>query len=337
MPAPEKRNVAIACQGGGSHAAFAAGVLLELLQPARAALFDLVGLSGTSGGAVCAALAWSGLIRKGGGPTQAAEALAAFWEELAADGPVDAALNFWTLVWARLPVTFEMSPYTLQNPAEPELRRLLEKHVRLEGLSPEERACLPKLFVGATDIRNGHGEAFPGETLTYDDIVASAAVPPIYRAVHTRNTLYWDGLFSRNPPVREFTELEPKERKPDEIWIIRINPRASAGEPILISDIVDRRNELSGNVSLDQELFFIEKINALRAQFPALQERYKHIALREVELSLDLDYPSKLDRAPSHIHRLLEEGRAAAPLLLTGAPGERRGSARLTRATSRAA
>jgi len=50
-----KRKVAIACQGGGSHAAFAAGVLSGLLSGEDGDRFDrdcrLVALSGTSGGA----------------------------------------------------------------------------------------------------------------------------------------------------------------------------------------------------------------------------------------------------------------------------------------------
>jgi hypothetical protein len=44
-------TVAIACQGGGSHAAFTAGVLGELLATHRDRC-DLRALSGTSGGAV---------------------------------------------------------------------------------------------------------------------------------------------------------------------------------------------------------------------------------------------------------------------------------------------
>lgn len=60
-------KVAIACQGGGSHAAFTAGVLAELLSPAHRDRFEPLAFSGTSGGAVCAALAWAGLL--GGGQT----------------------------------------------------------------------------------------------------------------------------------------------------------------------------------------------------------------------------------------------------------------------------
>lgn len=46
----EGTNVAIACQGGGSHTAFTAGVLRELLAD-RPPEYDIVAFSGTSGGA----------------------------------------------------------------------------------------------------------------------------------------------------------------------------------------------------------------------------------------------------------------------------------------------
>jgi len=75
----EKKNVAIACQGGGSHAAYAAGALKELLPAIGSNQRDelrLVGISGTSGGAICALLAWYGMLE--GGPQKAIEKLDAF-------------------------------------------------------------------------------------------------------------------------------------------------------------------------------------------------------------------------------------------------------------------
>ena len=44
----EKRRVAIACQGGGSHTAFTAGALGHLLEHLPGS-YQVVGLSGTSG------------------------------------------------------------------------------------------------------------------------------------------------------------------------------------------------------------------------------------------------------------------------------------------------
>ena len=57
-----RKRIAIACQGGGSHTAFTAGVLERLLGAEELAGYEVVGLSGTSGGAVCALLAWSALL-----------------------------------------------------------------------------------------------------------------------------------------------------------------------------------------------------------------------------------------------------------------------------------
>jgi NTE family protein len=316
------RRVAIACQGGGSHAAFAAGVLMELMEPRHFDRIELVGLSGTSGGAVCASLVWSGLLRPGGGPKLAAEVLASFWDELSAQDPIDAVVNFWSVSFARFPIIWEVSPYTSHAPAEPRLRALLAKHLVLPSKSERHRP--PEIFIGATDVLAGKGVAFDSAILGLDHIIASAAVPPLFRAIPVDRHLYWDGLFSRNPPLRELTNLAPAP--PDEIWIIRINPLESTHEPMRMSQIIDRRNELSGNLALDQEIFFIEKINEFRAGVETLRERYRHIEIRQVELALDLDYPSKLDRSVSHIHRLIETGREVAPLFFSDAS---RGKARV--------
>src|SRR3712207_2530462 len=58
------RRVAIACQGGGSHTAFTAGVLQKLLRERneKGYNYEIVALSGTSGGSICALLAWYGLL-----------------------------------------------------------------------------------------------------------------------------------------------------------------------------------------------------------------------------------------------------------------------------------
>ena len=49
-------KIAIACQGGGSQTAFTAGALKTLCEARIDNEFEVVGISGTSGGAVCATL-----------------------------------------------------------------------------------------------------------------------------------------------------------------------------------------------------------------------------------------------------------------------------------------
>jgi NTE family protein len=62
MTAP-RTKVAIACQGGGSQTAFTAGALRRILRdPGFDRDYEVVALSGTSGGALCCLLAWYGLL-----------------------------------------------------------------------------------------------------------------------------------------------------------------------------------------------------------------------------------------------------------------------------------
>jgi NTE family protein len=310
---PDRPKVAIACQGGGSHAAFAAGVLMSLLAKDSRERFELVAVSGTSGGAMCASLAWAGMLTDG--PDEACARLERFWTDLEVHNFLDAAVNFWSVWLARLPVNAEVSPYAYEPVAETALRALLHKHLALERLPLTLRGKGPQLLIGATDIRSGDRIVFDGEGLTYDRLVASAAVPFIFRAVNADGRLYWDGLFSTNPPVRELTDLD---ERPDEIWVVQINPQLRKEEPRSVREIVDRRNELSGNLSLGQELYFIERINQLLAEHAALRARYKPITVRVVELGLkELDYPSKLDRRAALIERLIANGKMRARLFFS--------------------
>lgn len=314
-PAPQ---VAIACQGGGSHAAFVAGVLMELFSERHRDRFEAVGLSGTSGGAMCAALAWAGLL--GGGPRDAISRLDGFWRDLEVHDVFDIMLNFWAVTLARLPVTEEISPYTYEPLGKPALEALLEKHLRLGEIGPGSREGWPRLCVGATEVLTGARTVFTGTSLTESMLIASAAIPPLFRAVEVGGRFYWDGLFATNPPIRELTDLFPPrqgnaERPAKEIWVIQVNPQERGEEPRSMRDINDRRNELAGNLSLAQELSFIAKINELLKTHASLAERYDPIAIRVVPMQLpDLDYPSKLDRSADLIERLLRHGAEQAPL-----------------------
>lgn len=59
----KQTKLAIACQGGGRHTAFTAGVLKKLLELGIPKSYKLIALSGTSGGGICAAAVWYGLLK----------------------------------------------------------------------------------------------------------------------------------------------------------------------------------------------------------------------------------------------------------------------------------
>ena len=95
-------KVAIACQGGGIHAAFEVGVLVEILENiqqqkiARQERFRLIGVSGTSAGALNALMVWYGLADKGGkagSETEAIKKLESFWDGFAAVNVAEKVLN----------------------------------------------------------------------------------------------------------------------------------------------------------------------------------------------------------------------------------------------------
>jgi NTE family protein len=306
-----RTGVAIACQGGGSHTAFTGGALQRLL------LSDdhrVVGLSGTSGGAVCALLAWYGL--QTGGPAEGGRLLEAFWRANAATGAADRLRNGWLVGLARLEglVTLPvLSPYAYPQVARSVLTDLLTRHVdfaevaRLQESPPDGQ---PLLVVGAVDVLTGEHRAFSsgrGE-ITLEAVLASCAVPPLFRAVRVGDSLYWDGLFSQNPPVRELHEVAP-----DELWVLRINPEARTSEPRTVADIADRRNELAGNLSLAQELHFLRKVNEWADR---IGDPYRRVEVRELALGLDLDLASKVNRSPAFLGRLLEHGRQGADRFL---------------------
>jgi NTE family protein len=99
---------------------------------------------------------------------------------------------------------------------------------------------------------------------------------------------------------------------------VQINPSARDGEPTSMVEIADRRNELSGNLSLHQELGFIEKINQLLDEgLLAAGGRYQQIVVRLVELarprlSQSLGTASKFNRDPAFIRDLIAHGEARA-------------------------
>lgn len=321
MSGDQRRRVAIACQGGGSHTAFTAGVLAELLGSAELEGHEVVGISGTSGGAICALLAWNALRR--GDPAAAAPLLEGFWADNAAATPTEALANagaLWVGTLQNLGLVPFLSPYDLPVDGSAEFRRLLERWIDLDGLDVDEGGLLPLLLIGAVDVLSGRFVAFNSrrDRITVDTVLASAAIPTLFRAVSIGDGAYWDGLFSQNPPVRDLLDV-----RPDEIWVVQINPTRTDRIPRTVLDIADRRNELSGNLSLYQELRAVEKIDQLLAEgLLAATGRYRHVTVRVVSLARSratrlLGPVSKLNLDPRFIADLIAQGRQQAGEFLT--------------------
>jgi NTE family protein len=319
--APKK--VVVGCQGGGVHAAFAVGVLTEILnnvdrQEKRKdedqKRFELVGLSGTSAGALCALMTWYGLAPKNGLPGSAQEAIETlndFWWDFLATTCAEDVLNFLTYrtFWAEqieIPVLgLSLAPLAKLNPYGAifkwaddclpsvgvrkqyfDLNKLLaESCPALKHNSIQWEGVNTRLLIGASQVINGFESVFDTDVnkgtkprkvtywrqrlpLSLDGVAASGTLPIFREAQYVDGGgYYWDGLYSQNPPVREFfarAHEEPgfgAEEIPDEVWIVRINPQQWPIVPKTNADIQDRENELMGNLSLHKELDFILKVN----------------------------------------------------------------------------
>jgi len=366
----ERKKVAVACQGGGMHAAFEVGVLTEILKDCEKNRFELVGLSGTSAGALCALMVWYGLAPKNGNPGSegaAIDMLNDFWDHFVATTGAETVLNNLTYrsLWVEeqeIPVLGVNAPILSLNPyglfykaiaaSLPHLG-IRKQYFDLEDLlakdCPEFHSVdwpnlKTRLLIGASEVVNGFETVFdssvnkgtqsankgmqPKDTasywrqrlpLTLSAVVASGTLPAIREAEHIKGEgHYWDGLYSQNPPVREFfSKVSDKENKPDELWIVRINPQQWPETPKINKDIQDRQNELMGNLSLNKDLGFILQVNEWRESHGhKFVDDYKHVTVRTIKMKKvtadNLQYSSKFDRSREFMDELRKEGHAVA-------------------------
>ncbi len=310
----ERRRVAIACQGGGSHTAFTSGVLQGLLNDLPQDV-EIAAISGTSGGAICAALAWDGLVR--GEPARSVRQLKSFWDATAASEPWDAIIDLALMqgmaireIWA-VP---EISPYSLPSWGEDQFRALINRYFAFAELNDlAGKADAPGLQIGAVEVLSGQFELFTGKDLCTECLLASAAIPELFRAVQVPGRgIYWDGLFSQNPPIHDLTSFSI-----DELWLIQINSSSCSRVPQHVTEIKDRRNELSGNISMEQELRFVETINRGLAEGFVSAAKYRPIVVHRIQLDRELGYASKMSRSPAFLADLQQYGLTKSRLFLT--------------------
>ncbi|QIB75705.1 patatin-like phospholipase family protein [Halogeometricum borinquense] len=314
MSENESTNVAIACQGGGSHTAFTAGVLKGLLREWNNE-HELVGISGTSGGAFNALAAWYGLVTADA--DRSIELLDAFWSDIAADTLTDKLTNDWVVGMFRLesngfPLP-QLSPY--QTPGsdlgKERIREILERHIDFDEIPDLCDRDAPDLVIGTVNINAGKFETFNDENVTPQAVLASAAVPNFFEAVEINGHFHWDGLFSQNPPIHDLMTGDVAN-KPDELWVIQINAQKRQSEPTSLDEIADRRNELSGNISLNQELRTVERVNEWIDEGHLPEHSFKKTEIHRIQLEREYHCSTKVDRSPSFLQELIDLGEQRA-------------------------
>lgn len=351
----QRTRIAIACQGGGSQTAFTAGALKALIESEWRDQFEVVGISGTSGGAVCATLLWYAARKQDPIPWKR---LYDFWDDNTAHSAAEQWFNQWVVESLRL-VNRGLLPVFQLSPASPFVQgmmktmamglpsefiafdALLRKYIDFDEIAQwGSSTARPALIIGAANVNSGRMVKFASNRhpIRLEHVLASCAVPTIFPAVEIDGEYYWDGLFSDNPPIDEL--IRPRTvgegNIPEEIWLIKINPTRWDKPAISAPDIIDRRNQLEGNISLFHQLKNIELINelvlagAFRPEFldqidvsqpiripKAFAEdpdRPYHIPCIEVtpDVADRLDYLGKIDRSEQNIGWLRQQGEEAA-------------------------
>jgi NTE family protein len=314
-PAKPAKTVNLALQGGGAHGAFAWGVLDRLLEDQRV---DFEGLTATSAGAMNAAVFAHGLMQ--GGRAGAREALATFWgrvAELSAFSPVPP--NPFGLLFGSwgtpLPghMAFDMmtrlvSPYQFNPLNVNPLLELLRDQVDFEGL---QRYCPIRLFVSATNVRNGKIRVFRSDEMTAEAVMASACLPNLFQAVEIDGEAYWDGGYTGNPAI--FPLIYNCESR--DVVIVHINPIYRPEVPTDPFDILNRVNEVSFNSSLMREMRAIAFVSDMIDKGQVVHRPMKRMLIHAVEAEAtmrELSVQSKLAPSRQFLEWLRDIGRETA-------------------------
>ena len=319
--------VDLALQGGGSHGAFSWGVIDRMLEEDD---FQLEGISGTSAGAMNAAVLADGLCQ--GGRDGAKTALARFWKKVAEGArfspfqrsPLDVIMGRWSLDYSPMYLAAEamsrlVSPYDMPTTANP-LAAILADTVDFDRLvhSPI------RLFITATNVRTGRGRVFRNAEITPKVLMASACLPTMFQAVEIDGEHYWDGGYSGNPTITPLV----RECQSNDTMLVQINPVTRDTGPTSARDIVNRLSEVSFNAVLMKELRMIALLRQVseadHGDPDCETARWSRMRIHRIASpAIDaLGSSSKLNAEWAFLTMLRDEGRKSAQRFLDSHRGD---------------
>ena len=316
---PEPVLVDLALQGGGSHGAFTWGVLDRLLEEKW---LKIEAISGTSAGAMNAALLADGWMRAGAEGARAT--LEAYWRQVSQAAafsplqrsPLDRLMGRWTLDTSPASAMMNMmarvfSPYDLNPLGLNPLREVLAECIDFDRLA---RSPI-KLFVTATKVRTGRGHIFRNGEITADVLLASACLPTMFRAVEIDGEAYWDGGFAGNPTITPLV----RESDAHDTILVQINPRERMEPPRTANEILNRINEISFNSPLMKELRMIALLRQVSDPGHGEGARWAGMRTHRImsDALADFGASSKLNAEWEFVSLLKEEGRKSADAFLS--------------------
>ena len=284
MPSTKTKKIDIALQGGGAHGAYTWGVLDRLLEDER---LEVVGVSGTSAGAMNGAALVQGLAE--GGRKTAQKLLHEYWSRVSAASrfsPLqrtffDRLMGRWSLDMSpgfiiSQHVQMVFSPYQF-NPLDLNpLRDIVESLFDFDIINDTDS---PRLFLSATNVCSGLTKVFRQPDLSVDTVMASACLPHMFKAVEIDGEHYWDGGYMGNPPL--FPLIDETDVR--DLLLIQINQFKRAEPPKTAYEIEDRLNEITFNASLVKELRAIYFLSELIEHEGLENVRFRDARLHRIE------------------------------------------------------
>lgn len=310
-----KKKIAFALQGGGSHGAYTWGILEKLLEEE---IFDIRGICGTSAGAMNGAMLIYGLAKNGN--QGAIDTLNTFWNKIGDSSKLSPFQSTWfenhtqngdltySLGFQMFSLlTNAMSPYQFNPMDVNPLKKLIEEIIDFDVLNSAEA----KLFACATNVRKCKPKVFRSPNITVDMLMASACLPMLYKAVEIDGEHYWDGGYMGNPPIYPLIDHTDS----NDILLIKVNPFEIDEVPKTVKEIQDRINDISFNSSLSSEMRMINfKERILNIGYD-LKGKLRKIYFHEISADEDLhqfSLSSKFNISKSFLLRLKHLGKKAA-------------------------
>ena len=313
MAKVECKHIDLALQGGGSHGALTWGVIDRLLEDER---LKIVGVSGTSAGAMNAVVLADGLHR--GGREGAREALYDFWRgvsDAARFSPIQPAFWDWLMGNSSLDnsptyLMFEslsqlVAPAKLNPLGINPLRDLVCKLVDFERVNACRSA---RVYVTATNVRTGRAKVFSQPDISVDTVMASACLPYMFPAVEIDGDVYWDGGYSGNPALFPLVD----DMDCQDLVVVQVNPFERQKKPESARDITNRINEITFNTSLVKELRSIQLLQQLIDGEGLEVERYRSMRIHLIHTEQEvekLSASSKMNAQWNFVSSLYHQGR----------------------------
>ena len=310
------KTINLALQGGGSHGAYTWGVLDRLLEEDN---LVIEGISGTSAGAMNAAMLVNGYMK--GGKQGAKDMLERFWHrvsEMALFSPlhksvIERLVTGWNMDASPSYHMFDMlsrvfSPYELNPLNLNPMKLILDEFIDTEKI---QSCSMIKLFIAATHVTSGQARVFQCHEITTDVLLASACIPFLFQAVEIEGEHYWDGGYMGNPAIWPLIYNCHSE----DVVLVQINPISNEKLPRTADEIVNRLNEITFNSSLISEMRAIEFVSKLISEGRVEKGRYKDMRMHLIyssNLMHNLNASSKMNADLDFFLYLKNIGRIAA-------------------------